>query len=103
MRHYAGLDVSVKQRVRVHRRRERQGLPADEGAEPSRGSRAGPSRPRLVFGASRSRGRAIVTMAVQRLGRTGLPVVCIETRHTKAFLQAQVTRATGMTHAALRR
>ena len=32
-------------------------------------------------------------MAVQRHGGAGLPAVCIETRHTKAFLKAQVNKS----------
>ena len=37
------------------------------------------------------------------LARAGLPVICIETRHTKAFLKASRTRRIAMMHAASRR
>ena len=47
----------------------------------------------LAAGPDRARGRPLVAVAVQRIGRAGLPVVCIETRHTKAFLKAQVNKS----------
>ena len=37
------------------------------------------------------------------LAEAGLPVICIETRDTKAFLKARLTKAIAMTHAASRR
>jgi len=37
------------------------------------------------------------------LSNAGLPVVCIETRHTKAFLKATVNKQIATTHGALRK
>lgn len=92
MKHYAGLDVSVKEtaicivdeggqifrelKVASHPEDLAQALSAIGGHVERIGLEAGPLSQWLFEG----------------LARAGLPVICIETRHAKAFLKAQVNK-----------
>lgn len=92
MKHYAGLDVSVKETAicvvdedgQIFREMKVPSRPADLarvlsgiGGHVERiGLEAGPLSQWLFEG----------------LARAGLPVICIETRHSKAFLKAQVNK-----------
>ncbi|MBN8190452.1 transposase [Salipiger thiooxidans] len=92
MKHYVGLDVSVKETVTCV---------VDEDGQICREMKV-PSHPAdLAFAVSN------IGVRVERIGleagplsqwlfeglaRAGLPVICIETRHAKAFLKAQVNK-----------
>lgn len=92
MKHYAGLDVSVKEtaicivdeggqifrelKVASHPEDLARALSAIGGHVERIGLEAGPLSQWLFEG----------------LARAGLPVICIETRHAKAFLKAQVNK-----------
>ena len=93
MKYYAGLDVSVKETSvciidevgKIHRELKVPSHPGDlvsvlgdPSLRPMRiGLEAGPLSQWLFSG----------------LAEAGLPVICIETRHTKAFLKAQVNKS----------
>lgn len=93
MKHYAGLDVSVKETAicivdengRICRETKVISYPedllkalAETGLRIERiGLEAGPLSQWLFEG----------------MARAGLPVICVETRHTKAFLRAQVNKS----------
>lgn len=93
MKHYAGLDVSVKETAicivdengRICRETKVISHPedlskalAETGLRIERiGLEAGPLSQWLFEG----------------MARAGLPVICVETRHTKAFLRAQVNKS----------
>src|SRR6266478_793535 len=93
MRHYAGLDVSVK---------ETSVCIVDESGKVCRQTKV-PSHPEDLARALHDRAWCLERVGLEAgplsqwlfsgLAATGLPVVCIETRHTKAFLQAQVNKS----------
>lgn len=93
MRHYAGLDVSVK---------ETSVCIIDESGKVCRETKV-PSHPEDLARALHDRAWCLERVGLEAgplsqwlfsgLAATGLPVVCIETRHTKAFLQAQVNKS----------
>ena len=93
MRHYAGLDVSVK---------ETSVCIVDESGKICRETKV-PSHPEDLARALHDRVWCLERVGLEAgplsqwlfsgLAATGLPVVCIETRHAKAFLQAQVNKS----------
>jgi transposase len=93
MKHYAGLDVSVKESSicivdetgKVCREVKVVSHPEDliEGAQ----------GPGLAARPRRARSRSASQWLFSGLAEADLPVVCIETRHTKAFLKAQVNKS----------
>ena len=93
MRHYAGLDVSVK---------ETSVCIVDESGKVCRETKV-PSHPEDLARALQDRAWCLERVGLEvgplsqwlfsGLAAIGLPVVCIETRHTKAFLQAQVNKS----------
>src|SRR3954470_9188907 len=92
MRHYAGLDVSVK---------ETSVCIVDESGKVCRETKV-PSHPEDLARALHDRAWCLERVGLEAgplsqwlfsgLAATGLPVVCIETRHAKAFLKAQVNK-----------
>ena len=60
-----------------------------KGGERTRGAAAGADEPRLPLQAGRAGSRATVAMALLS-PKLGLPVICVETRHMKAVLKAQI-------------
>jgi transposase len=93
MKHYVGLDVSVK---------ETSVCVVDEAGEIVRELKV-PSQPEDLAGALTDASWRIERVGLEAgplsqwlfsgLAEAGLPVVCIETRHTKAFLRAQVNKS----------
>src|SRR2546429_2962724 len=93
MRHYAGLDVSVK---------EASVCIVEESGKVCRETKV-PSHPEDLARALHDRAWCLERVGLEAgplsqwlfsgLAATGLPVVCIETRHTKAFLKAQVNKS----------
>src|SRR5438477_6437141 len=93
MRHYAGLDVSIK---------ETSVCIIDESGKVCRETKV-PSHPEDLARALHDRAWCLERVGLEAgplsqwlfsgLAATGLPVVCIETRHAKAFLQAQVNKS----------
>src|ERR1700740_1524448 len=59
-----------------------------EGGERASSTSEGSGESRLPLQADRTGSRAVVAMAIQRSGRTELPVICVETRHMQAVLKA---------------
>jgi len=93
MKHHAGLDVSVK---------ETSVCIVDEGGKVCREMKV-PSHPEDLVQALKDPAWRLERVGLEAgplsqwlfsgLAEAGLPVVCIETRHTKAFLQAQVNKS----------
>ena len=92
MKHYAGLDVSLK---------ETSICIVDETGSICRELKV-PSHPEDLARALQASAWQLVRIGLEAgplsqwlfsgLAEAGLPVVCIETRHTKAFLKAQVNK-----------
>jgi transposase len=92
MKHYAGLDISLK---------ETSICITDETGEIRRELKV-VSHPEDLLRALQNPEWNLVRIGLEagplsqwlfsRLAEAGLPVVCIETRHTKAFLKAQVNK-----------
>jgi transposase len=93
MQHYAGLDVSVK---------ETSVCIVDETGKICRELKV-PSHPEDLGGVLKDPAWRLTRIGLEAgplsqwlfsgLAEGGLPVVCIETRHTKAFLKAQVNKS----------
>jgi len=93
MRHYVGLDVSVK---------ETSICIVDEAGKVVRELKV-VSHPEDLIDALKDSAWRIVRIGLEAgplsqwlfsgLAEAGLPVICIETRHTKAFLKAQVNKS----------
>jgi transposase len=93
MKHYAGLDVSVK---------ETSVCIVDEAGTICCEAKV-PSHPEDLVGLLRDPAWRLVRVGLEAgplsqwlfsgMAEAGLPVVCIETRHTKAFLKAQVNKS----------
>jgi transposase len=93
MKHYAGLDVSVK---------ETSVCIVDEAGEIVRELKV-TSHPKDLADALKNRAWRFDRIGLEAgplsqwlfsgMADAGLPVVCIETRHTKAFLKAQVNKS----------
>ncbi|KXF77858.1 transposase [Paramesorhizobium deserti] len=93
MKHYAGLDVSVK---------ETSVCIVDETGKICREVKA-VSHPDDLIAVLKTSGLQIERIGLEAgplsqwlfegLARAGLPVICIETRHTKAFLKAQPNKS----------
>jgi transposase len=93
MKHHAGLDVSVK---------ETSVCIVDESGKVCREMKV-PSHPEDLSRALKDGAWCLERVGLEAgplsqwlfsgLAEAGLPVVCIETRHTKAFLQAQVNKS----------
>ena len=77
----------------MHRRRGRQNLPRGESSDPSRGSGCDTQRSRRQLERIGLEAGPLSQWLFSGLAEAGLPVVCIETRHTKAFLKAQVNKS----------
>src|SRR5438105_9597520 len=102
MRHYAGLDVSIK---------ETSVCIIDESGKVCRETKV-PSHPEDLARALHDRAWCLERVGLEAgplsqwlfsgLAATGLPVVCIETCTRKPSSRRRSTRATGMTHAASR-
>ena len=93
MKHYAGLDVSVK---------ETSVCVVDEAGKTVRELKV-PSHPEDVVDVLKDAAWRLERIGLEAgplsqwlfsgLADAGLPVVCIEPRHTKAFLKAQVNKS----------
>ena len=93
MKHYAGLDVSVK---------ETSVCIVDEAGKVCREVKV-PSHPEDLVRLLKDPAWQLERIGLEAgplsqwlssgLAEAGLPVVCIETRHTKAFLKAQVNKS----------
>src|ERR1700754_3986123 len=93
MKHYAGLDVSVK---------ETSICIVDEAGRICREAKM-PSHPDDLMRLLKDPSWQLVRVGLEAgplsqwlfsgLAEVGLPVICIETRHTKAFLKAQVNKS----------
>jgi transposase len=93
MKHHAGLDVSIK---------ETSVCVVDEGGKVCREMKV-PSHPEDLVQALKDPAWCLERVGLEAgplsqwlfsgLAEAGLPVVCIETRHTKAFLKAQVNKS----------
>src|SRR5579859_2087798 len=93
MKHYAGLDVSVK---------ETSICVVDEAGKICREAKI-PSHPDDLIRLLKDPSWRLVRVGLEAgplsqwlfsgLAEAGLPVICIETRHTKAFLKAQVNKS----------
>lgn len=99
MKHYAALDVAVKETAVCIVDETGRILPRGEGGEPSAGSGAGVQGhpPGGLNGRGLKPGLCRCSRA---LTRASLPVICIETRHIKAFLKAQVNKTEMMARGA---
>ena len=93
MKHYAGLDVSVKETAICI---------VDENGRICREAKVA-SHPEDLSKALRETGFYIERIGLEAgplsqwlfegMARAGLPVICVETRHTKAFLKAQINKS----------
>ena len=75
------------------KRRRGQHLPRGEGGEPSGGSGAVAQGSAWRFARVGPEAGALPQWLFSGLVEAGLPAICIETRHTKAFLKAQVKKS----------
>ena len=92
MKHYAGLDVSVKETSMCIVDETGTVCRETEGDQPSRRSRAGLRIPPGGSSGSGLKPGHCRNGCTAGWPQAGLPVICIETRHTKAFLKAQVNK-----------
>lgn len=93
MKHYAGLDVSVKETAICI---------VDENGRICREAKV-VSHPEDLSKALTETGFRIERIGLEAgplsqwlfegMARDGLPVICVETRHTKAFLKAQINKS----------
>lgn len=79
--------------IHMHHRRGGRALSGSEGRQPPRGLRAAPSDPTWHIERVGLEAGPLSQWLYSGLAEAGIPMICIETRHTKAFLKAQVNKS----------
>jgi transposase len=94
---FAGLDVSVNETSVYIVDDTRQGRSGSEGGKRTRGAPGSADELWLPLQADWIGSRAAVAMALQRSWRSELAGDCVETRHMRAALKAQINKTDTVT------